>query len=433
MTLNLSNIFNRLFLLTLLWLLLEGVFRKWLTPQLATPLFFVKYFFAFLLYLVYFLQHQSIQKIKRIDQLFIGLYIIWCVFSVFNTRLPSSFIVPVVGLVLHLGFIPISTLTSSFISSEKKFDLFIKVLAYISIPLCILGFNQYYLPSSHILNTFVNETQLASTLGDFTRITAVFSFVKIYNVYLVFSITLLTTYIYVKLLRGEKILFYAIVVVMLIINSFMTASRLPITMSFMNITIISFYIFYNFNVIRKTVVFVLIASLISFIFLYGNTSLMNDSVDMFIKRSTHVEKRQEGQNISNVEIRLYDRLDIFKFSDISGIAGYGIGTTYQGNTQFLKKKIPVYHEEEGERLVLELGVIGGIIIVLMRLFIFIYAFYSFLNSKNLSYKLFLLSLSLLLLPPILAINNTTFNYLDNFSYWFVFGLVIAINKITIKT
>ena len=433
MTINLSNIFNRLFLLTLLWLLLEGVFRKWLTPQLATPLFFVKYIFAFLLYLVYFIQHQSIQKIKRIDQLFIGLYVIWCVFSVFNSRLTGSFIVPIVGIVLHLGFIPISTLTPYFLSSKKKFELFIKVLAYISIPLCILGFNQYYLPSTHVLNTFVNETQLASSLGDYTRITAVFSFVKIYNVYLVFSITLLTTYIYVKLLRGEKILFYAVVVVMLIINSFMTASRLPIAISFINITIISFYIFYNFNIIRKTVVFVLIASFISFIFLYTNTSLMNDSVDMFVKRTTHREKKFEEQNTSDAALRLYDRIDIFKFSDISGVAGYGIGTTYQGNTQFLKKKIPVYYEEEGERLVLELGVVGGIIIVLMRLFIFIYAFYSFLNNKNLSFKLFLLSLSLLLLPPILAINNTTFNYLDNFTYWFVFGLVIAINRFTLNT
>jgi hypothetical protein len=162
--------------------------------------------------------------------------------------------------------------------------------------------------------------------------------------------------------------------------------------------------------------------------------MLSDSVDSFVKRTTHVEQKakDKGEGISDAEIRLVDRIDLFKFSDISGLAGYGIGTTYQGNSGNLTKKIPVYHEEEGERLVLELGIIGGILIILLRFFIFLYAFYSFINMKQPNLKLYALSISFLLLPPILTLNNTTFNYLDNFLYWFTFGLVIALKQIDLK-
>lgn len=429
MVINLKNIFFRLFIITMVWFILEGILRKWIIPQLSSPLFFVKYILAAGLYLIYLIQYQSITKIKRLDQLLITIYIIWALFSLFNNRLESPIIVPIIGLIIHLAFIPISNITQYFVTNEERLERFIKYLGTISLALCILGFYQYYLPNDHILNTFVNDTQIATKIGAYTRVTSVFSFVKVYNIFLLFTLTLITAYIYQRLLNGKSIIFYLIIFVALVINTFMTGSRLPLFLTAFNILLISVYVFFNYSQMRKTVVFISFSALALFITMYFSTSLLNDSVDSFIQRTNHIEGKYVGQNTSDAEIRLLDRLDSFKYSEISGFTGYGIGSTYQGNASFLKNRIPVYYEEEGERLVLELGVFGGGIIMLMRLFLFLYSFFCFKNTKNLSLKLISLSLTLLLLPPVLFLNETTFNYFDNFTYWFTIGLVIAIKNI----
>ena len=429
MVINLKKIFFRLFSITLIWFIIEGILRKWIAPQLTTPIFFVKYILVSGLYLCYLIQYQTIAKVKRFDQLFIAIYIIWALFSVFNNRLGSPLVVPIIGLIIHLAFIPISNITQYFISTENLLEKFIKYLSITSLALCILGFYQYYLPDTHILNKFVNDTQIATKIGAYTRVTSVFSFVKVYNVFLLFTLTLVTAYIYQRILSGKSILFYLLVFVALVINTFMTGSRLPLFLSITNIILISLYVFFNYVQIRKTVVFISFSAIALFVTMYFSTSLLNDSVDSFIQRTNHIEGKYENQNTSDAEIRLLDRIDIFKYSEISGFTGYGIGSTYQGNASFLKKRIPVYYEEEGERLVLELGIFGGAIIVLMRLFLCIYSFFCFRNTKNLSLKLISLSLTLLLIPPVVALNNTTFNYFDNFVYWLIFGLIIAIKNI----
>lgn len=362
-------------------------------------------------------------------QIMILFYITWSIISLFNTRLHPSFFVGIMGIVMHLFFIPLTQLPSITFNTLKKINNLIKYLSYLSIPICILGIVQYYLPEDDILNRFVNENQKITKVGNFIRITSIFTFVKIYSAYLVFATTLLTAFIFNQLTKRKHLIIHVVSYFLLLINIVMTASRLPIGIIIFNVIFINTYLFLNYSFLKKSVIVVSISIGLAIITSYNIFDVVNKPIDSFILRTERVESRSET---SSSEARISDRLNIFKFSDVAGLWGYGIGTTYQGAENYLTEKIPVYFEEEGERIVLELGTLGGIIVLLLRLSIFTYSYKLFKGTKNHQLKLINLSLLLLIFPSTIMLNDVFFNYIENFVYWFSFGLIIAISNIDYK-
>ena len=387
MKLNLGSNFRKLFIISLIWLLLEGIFRKWFFYSFAGPIFYIKYILFGLTYFLYFLNYFSLPPVRKIYQYFILIFVLICFFGLLNNKLNNPIIVGLIGVTVHLLFIPVIHLNQFLFINLKSINVFSKILAYISIPICILGMIQFYLPVDHILNGFTNDDQLISI--------------------------------------------YVLSIVLLIINMFMTGSRLPLMLMGFNFIIIGIYAFISFNTLRKTVFVTFLFGFISIIFLYMTTSLVKDPIDATIWRFEKAESRHrtESTGYTDIQLRMEDRLDIFKFSNEASWFGYGIGMTYQGAKSLIKNPIPFYFEEEGERLVLELGVIGGTIVLLMRLMFFIFAFGFLKNCKSVEIKLFLLALTLLITPPLLTMQMTTFSYLENFFYYFSFGLIIALYKI----
>ncbi|MCB0401996.1 MAG: hypothetical protein KDD41_07920 [Flavobacteriales bacterium] len=434
MRVDLQHSFIRLFIVSLVWLLLEGVFRKWLFYSLAGPLFYIKYLLFGLTYATFLLGKYPVMKVKHVYQFFILLYILLCIYGFFNNRNENPIIVAIVGLTVHLLFLPLTHTTQFLFRNLKKFGTFTKIITYLAFPLCILGMVQFYLPTDHPINGFVNEEQLISRVSGFTRISSIFSFVKIFNAYLLFSITYLTGAILNKLLKGQSILLESAAVFLLIVNMFMTGSRLPLGLMLLNFLIIGGYVFISFSNLRKTVVVVFTLGIISLTTMYFTTDLFNDPVDATIDRFEKAEERHrtESTGYTDIVLRIEDRLDIFKFSKYAGWFGYGIGMAYQGNFGFIKHPIPFYFEEEGERIVLELGILGGIIVVLMRLALFIFAFQILRWTTSVEIKLLLLPLLLYILPGIFTIQNTTYSYMENFFYYLAIGLIIALYKIQQK-
>ena len=415
----------------MLWLLLDGILRKWFLFQFAGPLFYVKYILFGLSYASFILSKNSIPKVRYTYQYFIILFILICFLGALNNRLENPSIVGIVGLIVHLYFMPIIHLNQFLFKNLKAIDILSKVITYLSIPICILGMIQFYLPTDHIINGFTNEEQLITRVGDFTRISSVFSFVKIYNAYLLFCITFLTVVILNKLLQNKKSILLNIILILLIINMFMTGSRLPLVLMFMNLFIIGSYVLISFPTLRKTISVVTILAGIVITTLYLTTNLVADPIDATIGRFEQAESRHktESTGYTDVQLRMTDRLDIFKFSETAGFLGYGIGMTYQGNAAAIKNSIPFYFEEEGERIVLELGIIGGLILLIMRLSILFFAFKVLKWCKSVEIKLLLLGLIVYIIPPVLTIKMTTYNYLENFFYYFAIGLIISLYKI----
>lgn len=434
MKINLQNSFTKLFVISLLWLLIEGVLRKWIFFSLAGPLFYVKYLLFSFLYLVFLFSKQPLVKLNHPYQIFILFFITTCFISFLVTSTTNPAIVGIIGLVVHLMFIPLTHLTQFLFKNLNAINRFIKIFTITTFPICILGMIQFYLPTDHPINGFVNEDQLTARVGGFTRISSVFPFVKLYNAYLLFGVTLLTGVILNRLLKSKSTILEIVSLFLMIANTFMSGSRLPIGLMLFNFCFLSVYVFINFSNLRKTVVVTLLLGLVGLSFLYITTDILKDPIDASISRFEKVESRHrtESTGYTDIQLRVEDRLDIFKFSDKAGWFGYGIGMAYQGSQGFIRKPIPFYFEEEGERIVLELGILGGIATILMRLAFFIFSFQILKWCKSVEIKLLILPLLLYILPGIFTLQNITFSYLENFIYYFVIGLIIALYKIQQK-
>jgi O-antigen ligase len=91
--------------------------------------------------------------------------------------------------------------------------------------------------------------------------------------------------------------------------------------------------------------------------------------------------------------------------------------------------MPDYWEEESERLVIELGLLGFIIIVLLRVSIFVFAVKTFKSLTDSSLKQIALIIIVLQLPSVMAFSPVTFNWLENVFYWTGVGLLVALKQV----
>lgn len=422
-----------LLLISCAWIIFEGALRKWLLPSISSQLFALKYVLFITTYLFHYLTSETpIEKIKKPFQMTLFLVIAWCGFSyLFYSPLNSPFLVKTMGIVNYLFFIPLISVIPKYIDDVEKFEKIIINLLYISLPLLLLGVIQYYLPTDHFLNTLVNEEQKISRVSGYTRVLSIFTFVKIYNVYLLFIIPVFFSYLFYRFYYGGKTILIIFIIALGLLNTIMTGSRLPTFLCFCFILLILGYLFVVVPNFRSFIIFTIISTSIASLFLISNVKAFKDSTSAFMERTELQEELGEkGHEDYTAKERLIDRLDIYKYADEAGMLGFGIGTTYQGTGFYLSKHRPdIKYEEEGERVVLEIGVIGATLILLLRITILIYSLKLLFLIKNIKYALFLTPLVLYLVPETLFINNLTFNYFDNFSYWCCFGLILSIKNI----
>jgi hypothetical protein len=433
MVINLYNSFNKLFAISLFWLLLEGIFRKWFFPTLSSQLFAVKYALFGLLYIWYFIQSPRVSAEKQVYQTLLFLFILWCFFQAFNNPLNAPLLVTVFGYINYLFFVPLISIVPAIFNNIEKYERFVNILIWISIPIYILGTIQYFLPVDHFLNSLVNEEQKFAKVAEYTRSLSIFTFVKIYNVYLLFTLSVFFAYLFKRVISGKKILLWSGIIFLGVLNMFMTGSRLPTGLLFLFFLLITVYIFFYIPELRKSIVIIVLIGLVSGILLYNFYGTFQIAVDSFIRRAEIVEEKAEIVEHWSTRQRIANRINIFKQSDKAGLLGFGIGTTYQGTGMFVTLKRPdVSFEEEGERVVLEIGIIGGTLLWLLRIFIFLTSLKILFHTRNINKALLILPLVLYITPPALFLNNTTFNYFDGFSYWFTFGLILSLKNINFE-
>jgi hypothetical protein len=426
------SLIYQLLIFSLIWIIIDGVFRKWILPEFSSAIFAIKYILFSLIFLLHLVNTNfRVPKINYFYQLAIVLLAIWCFTFLFHSAFPTSILVKLFGLINYIFFIPLLLIVPYYFNSISKIEGMIKFLGYLSVPIFIIGIIQYFLPVDHILNYLPNEEQKFNKVAEFTRSNSIFSFVKMYNVYLLFVLTTFTVYIFYLINKGKSSWFYIGLLAFGVLSLFMTGSRLPLAITTIFTLIIFVFIFLQITTLRKSILVTSILGIVISFLTYNFSTTMQTAVDAFFKRAELVEtiagKGYEGYSVKD---RTIDRLTIFKYAEEAGYTGFGIGTTYQGTGLVLSNyRSDIEFEEEGERIVLEIGVIGGILIILLRLTLLLYSLNVLLKMKNIQFALLILPFVLYLIPPLLFLNNNTFNYFDGFSYWFSFSLVIALSKI----
>lgn len=411
----------------LVWVFLEGIFRKWITPGLSSQLFFAKYLLS--LIFIFLILIKSENKVNIRSNPFTGLLLCYLVILVFGT-LPSLALFPplvaIVGLLIYSGFIFLVWGIPEVVINLDRLKKFVLILSILLIISFLLGIVQYYSPPDAYINKYAREMANIATVGDSVRITSVFSYIGPLQALVIFSnLFLLACLVIIKRLSKSRLIYIFILVTLTlsVINTFMTGSRGAVGWSGI---LVCLYIVSNVIINRNLKTGVSLSFIAFLIFLVMNfTSEGNKAYENFMGR---VESSHDVEN------RVLDSFDPFKFAMKAGPTGYGIGSTYQGVNQFISNRydMPDFWEEESERIVLELGWLGFLLVFIIRLLLFLSSIKIVKKVKHFDLKLLALVFILIQLPTLLMLDQSIFNWMSNIIYWSSFGFLVAILNIDHK-
>ena len=202
----------------------------------------------------------------------------------------------------------------------------------------------------------------------------------------------------------------------------MTGSRGILFFILFKLGLLLIYMFKKFFVRRPKIIFGFIAFIVLASLLFPYTEMGSEAYSTFKSRLT--------TRSGDLAWRFKDNYNFAYYISHAGIVGYGLGTTYQGASSLITdwKDMP-YVEGENSRIIVELGLIGFLIINLLRLSIFYYTYKVFKMTKIYSLKFLLVVIIIIQIPTVLAFNNIIYVYMENLIYWLIIGIVVSINRI----
>lgn len=404
------------------WFILEGAVRKWFLTSYSSYIFFVKYFLL-LIPCIHVIKRGL--KLNRNQYPFIWiilLYIFLCILETLNPRGTTDIRVKILGLLLNLSFIPlIYFVPIIFFRREQVKKLFLYI-AIISIPIFLLGIYQYYSPPEAFINKYVVEEAYIAKAGGRARITGVFSYITPYSTYIIFCMMIfLTSLLSFRFNKSTRILIM-ISAILGMLNAFMTGSRGTVLL--IVIMFIAYFLLYtllNKRVKKKYVLIFILFALSNIIVLFFTNFGMQAQSGL----------RDRLKDKDSVWARIESNFSPFRYLDDASLFGYGLGTTYQGASHFVSDwgNMPRDFEEENERVLLETGLIGFVILLMMRLIILLYSYNIFHRIKSNDLKLIAIFILIYQIPIILGFGNAIYNAIQGAIYWFSIGLLVAIGNI----
>ncbi len=403
------------------WIIIVGAVRKWVFPQYADFLFFSSHVILTGVYARILIRNYRL-KTNKLTTFFLTLMVLWGFASIFNPRSPDIR-VGVLGFIIHFYFLPLAFVVPQLFRSHKELVRFLKGYALFSFPILILGVVQFLSPANSFLNKYVSETTDIAMVGKYPRITGTFSYISGYGAYLNAMVVILTYLISIKNLSFFWRFVYSALIPLSIVNLFMTGSRGSLGVSLFTM-VMFFFVASKLGVrfILRIIPRLAIVLILAFGFLTVSSGAKT-AYNAFKVRA------EEGRDVS---ARLLDTFTPFKFLDTAGLIGWGIGTTYQGAARFASQwgGMTRDFEEEPERVLLELGLIGYFLIFFCRLLL-IFEFWRLFNRlRHVDFKLLALS-SLLFQVQFLQLTSLIFNHTSSVFYWFFVGFLFLLPRLDI--
>lgn len=410
------------------WILVVGAVRKWLLPELSDFLFFSPHFILAGVYLR-FLGERVIGRYlvikKSLINVLIVFLVLWGLLSVFNPQLPS-FKVGIIGIIIHFYFIPLVFIVPNIFYQKEDLMSFLKRYSLFSLPLLILGIIQFFSPRYSPINQYVVKTAHIAISGGYARITSTFSYISGYTAYLSLLILILIFLISIRKLSIKQNIVLYILMALTIINLFMTGSRWPVGISIISI-ILYFLISLRLGAIfTKKFLSKLVIALCIILLLAFSTHIGREAYGGFMQR---------GRYTKDITLRIIDTFTPFKFVNdtglLAGLVGYGIGSTYQGLGRFNFDwgNMPKDFEEEPERIVLELGFVGYLLVYSLRLLFLIYFWKLFKRLQDIDLKLLALCSLIFHFQYFHLFSNLAFNQTSGLFYWFFASFVFLLPKL----
>ena len=403
-----NNFKNIPFVLFFLYVVLQGALRKWYFPTLGTPLLLFQYLLVYYVHLV--AKSKRTPNMPRFTPAFQGIlfaYIFYGFMEAFNLSGTDNLIVQTYGLVM-----------SKIMENEDTFEWYLTWLNYFIIPLFLLGIMQFFSPRDAFINRYATTEEIETAVGSGgrARITGTFSYFTVYGSFLGFILHFFLFQVITSLFRGKLNIVALVTYGLGFINLFMTGSRGAVVIYVLAECLVLLYLAASGEVKFLKSLIPLTAILFVAFLIVMSTEAGSTAINDFLDRLF---------GINDMEARLDDGFDPFKFIEYSGFFGLGIGTAQFPMEIYLTNRgaFPGYWEDEGERIVIEFGAFGYTLVMLLRWAIVLSCFMIVRKIKRLEYKIFALQMTFFQTPFLLNISTNIFNYVDGIFYWMAVGFV----------
>ena len=412
-----------------LWIIFSGVFRKWIFPNLEEVIFLFNYVIlggAFARYFIKQLMNREKIVIKHPVNAFIVFQLAWAVACMFNPNLPNP-LVSILGLVIHFSYIPIIYVIPQIITSKEQLLKLFRMFVYISVPVMVLGMVQFFFPYDHPINQYVSNTgsHEIATIGGHARVTSTFAYLSGYATYLSILIFVVAYLLSLKRISFRFNMFLFIILGFGLLSILTTGSRGTTTYTALSIIIYSFLAgVLNKEFFRKFIFRIILGVTVVFLF-FTSLPIGRSIVEAFMARAN------DSQDIVPRLVETYTTP--FRLASICNFYGFGLGITYQGsgilgNDLARMQIITGGFEEEPERVVIEMGVTGFILVYSLRalFIIFFWMLYKKLKDPDLR---FLALISIFFQFQFLGISSVFFNTSNASFYWFVISFLYLLPKL----
>jgi hypothetical protein len=367
-------------------LIYDGAIRKWIFPDHERYIYLLKDTLLLTAFVLIIMSRNWVRTDIRLPNLFLiplAVYGVYVLLQLLNPNLPSTS-VGLWGIKSHLFYsLIVFVLIYSGVQLSVLFQSLQRILPWVVIPVCILGILQTLSPADSWLNEPVRGGQLfVAPMGGFVRANATFSYLTGFAWYLsafaLISVALM--------LRSKKIEYTTLISITFLIIALPTngsRSVIVITTAYLVILAIALWVsgFLKTNQVIKgsvTAITLIIFSLLAV------PDFWNALFHRFL--TSHIVPGDSARYITAFT-------NAFVFFDLAGLFGFGVGSASQA-APYLVANLDPYSwlpsgiaelgfEEESGRLVLELGMVGWSLGLMLRIaLVFLSVFILFTSRRR---------------------------------------------------
>ena len=399
------------------YMIFEGVLRKWILPNFASYIYFVKDFLLIFIYF-YAIKHNFLFN-KTYSKLFIFFIIIISLYGLIGYQLDFQGILSyLLGLRSYWLYAPLALIMVHVfdIDDVKKF---LKINLYCIFPYFILILFQAYSSDTSIINSGFN-----SMVQNPERPSGYFT----YTTQNIFYLTFIFACLYSKIsitsnLTVKKFIYYLILIFMLLSSMILLKSRAVYLYAFViliySFLTILFFTKKNYFKLKKLTIIGIITPLLFLltqnIFKENyNYSTIRINTDVYYEMEIVNKYKSHKVPYSQVTIlkfckrysslcRIINEIYVIPSISKSSLYGAGIGAGTSAVAAFMQNRSFVLGETENHRVIMELGYYVGTLFVLLKFFtVLLFHIFFLFKNKNKLYAgpMLVLTSILMLIGPI---------------------------------
>jgi hypothetical protein len=403
-------------------IVIQGALRKWMLPQLATPLYVAKDV-ALLGALVMFGNRHKVQLTAPVRQTLLpvlwGGFALLVALQAFNFNVQSP-IVGLLGIRSYLLYTVLLVLMPVALEHVKRPRRLLFIIAMgVIVPVLLLGMYQYSQPVGSWINQYVAEDAQAVGVLSRPRVTGPFSYIGGMGAFLTFTL-FFSLGIFLAGLRFKQ-RFYQILggglLALALVVAPMNGSRSVVLGLLVPLPLVLYAILQRQR--GLAIGFTLLILTLAGTYAANESAWLTQGWEV-------IEHRME--NASDQDTRVQSiLLDPLRKVPVGGMLGYGAGSTHQAATALSNEgRIQIEgvgYEGELGRVIIELGMFGALLFVTLKVWLTWIAWKAMRRASS-ALTTFLSVMAFSQLFLFLGIGMIVFNHISSALYWICAGCAV---------